>query len=348
MAVLSVAAVWVGHDVDRAGAVAAQAAVVRAPVAVPITRPSAPTSTTTTPTTVPPPPPAPGSGALAAAFAKAGYELPDGAAVYVARVGQSGGRLTYAEAEAGGGAAESDFWPASSIKVLAAAGALAYLHTLGFTGDATVSAATGWTSSVRDLYLEAIRDSSNEAYDHLVQIAGLDWLNDEFLTPENGFPVTVIQRSYSGEGVQSPDMTVTEGDRSLDIPARESDADFGVPDSGNRSDLAEMVDSVRRVTLDAELPAGERLGLAKDDLDAMTRALLDSDGFFEPGVAQALGDGALVYNKPGWAPDEACVDVGLVVDPATGSRWLLGAETPDDGGTCTALADIAAVALTAV
>lgn len=181
-----------------------------------------------------------------------------------------------------------------------------------------------------------------------MQVAGLDWLNDEFLTPENGFPVTVLQRSYSGEGVQSADMSVTEGDRSLDIPARESDTDLGVPDAGNRSDLAEMVDSVRRVTLDAELPAGERFGLAEGDQVALTQALLDSDGFFEPGVAQALGGGALVYNKPGWAPGEACVDVGLVVDPSTGSRWLLGAETPDDGGACTALADIAAVAVTAL
>lgn len=348
LAVLSAPAAWVVHDVDRAGAVAAPIPAAPAPVAIALAPVSTPTSTTTT---IPPSVPAaspPDTEALAATFAAAGFELPDGAAVYVARVGEAGGRLTSKEAQAGGGADESDFWPASSIKVLAAAGALAYLHTLGFTGDSTVSAATGWTSSVRDLYTDAIRDSSNEAYDHLVQIAGLDWLNDEFLTPENGFPVTVIQRSYSGEGVQSPDMTITEGDGSLDIPARDSDTDFGVPDSGNRSDLAEMVDSVRRVTLDAQLPAADRLGLAQDDLDAMTQALLDSDGFFEPGVAEALGDGALVYNKPGWAPDEACVDVGLVVDPATGSRWLLGAETPDDGGACTALADIAALALTAV
>jgi hypothetical protein len=336
LAALSVSAVWVVNDVQGAGA---RVAVPPAPVTA--------SSTTSTTTVVPvpdPPPPA----ALTDPFAAAGYELPEGTSVYAARVESVGGVLQYTDVEAGGGASASDFWPASSIKVLAAVGALEYLRILGFTGAATVTSADGWSSSLRDLYVEAIRDSSNEAYDRLVQIAGLEWLNDEFLTSENGFPVTVVQRSYSGEGVQSAAMTLDEGDRTLDLTERISDADFGVPDDGNRSDLSEMVDSVRRVVLDRELPASDRLGLAQDDLDALTRALLESEGFVEPGVASALGDDALVYNKPGWVSGEACVDVALVVDPSSGSRYLLGVVSPDDGGACTALADIAAIVLPAL
>ncbi|HTJ76130.1 MAG TPA: serine hydrolase [Acidimicrobiales bacterium] len=347
LTVLSGSAAWAVSDVERPPGPARPGPPARpvAPVAVPV----APTTTTTPSTVDPVPTPAadPGSDRLAAAFAAAGYELPEGTSVYVARVREGGGGLRYDEAEAGGGAYDTAFWPASSIKVIAAIGALEYLRTLGFTGDATVSSAASWTSSVRDLYVAALRDSSNEAYDRLVQIAGVDWLNQYFL-PDDGFPATVIQRSYSGEGVASAAMTVTEGDRSVDVAARVSDTDDSVPDDGNRSDLHDMVDAVRRITLDPELPAGDRLGLAPDDLAAMTQALLDSEGFVEPGVADALGDGALVYNKPGWAPGEACVDVGLVVDPATGDRWLLGVASPDDGGACTALADIAALALPAL
>jgi Beta-lactamase enzyme family len=350
LTVLSGSAAWAVTDVERPPTSVPPGLPARplAPVAVPVT----PTTITTVdprPTPDLGPGPRSGSDRLAAAFAAAGYDLPEGTSVYVARVTTVGGRLAYDEAEAGGGPYDSSFWPASSIKVIAAIGALEYLRTLGFTGGATVASAGGWTSSVRDLYVTALRDSSNEAYDRLVQIAGVDWLNQDFLA-DNGFPVTVIQRSYSGEGVASAAMTVAEGDRSVDVPARDPDpdADYGVPDAGNRSDLYEMVNAVRRVTLDAELPPADRLGLAPDDLAAMSQALLDSEGFVDPGVARALGDDALVYNKPGWAPGEACVDVGLVVDPATGNRWLIGVASPDDGGACTALADIAALALRAV
>jgi hypothetical protein len=271
-----------------------------------------------------------------------GYQLPAGASVYAVKVLGSPGHVAgYVSYQAGDGAYATDFWPASSIKVAVAVGALVFLHAMGFTGAATVSTDDGWSDSVRGLYDAALRDSSNEAYDELVQIAGYDWLNSAFLTASNGFPSTVVQRSYSGIDITtSPAMTLTEGARQTVIPARSSTADYGCPDAGNCSDLFELVDSVRRVVLDPELPAAERFPIDATDIAGLTDALARADGFITPGVVGALGNGSVVYDKPGWVSGLDCVDVALVVSP-TGDRFLLGETAPDDGSGCDILAGIA-------
>ena len=284
------------------------------------------------------------ASALAGVLTEAGY-LGPGTSVYVAEVVPGGGYVTH---EAGGGGHDSTLWPASSVKVLAAEGALAYLATLGFTGAAVVST-DGWSATVAELYDDAIRYSSNDAYDRLVEIAGVDWLNEVFLTPANGFAETVIQRSYAyGDVITSPAMTLTEDERAVDLPERAPAVEQEVPDGRNRSNLAEMVESVRRVVLDAELPEDERLGLAPDDVAAIADALLGAEGFLEAGVARALGADAYVYNKPGWVLGESCLDVGLVVDPAHGQRFLLGIAGPDDGTECAAVPAIAAAVLSSL
>jgi hypothetical protein len=55
-----------------------------------------------------------------------------------------------------------------------------------------------------------------------------------------------------------------------------------------------------------------------------------------------------VYDKPGWVPGDECVDVGLVADPATATRFLFGIASPDDGGVCAALPEVAEIALEAL
>lgn len=212
-----------------------------------------------------------------------------------------------------------------------------------------MTSATGWSRTVADIYDAAIRDSDNQAYDRLVQIAGVDWLNQSFLTRANGFGVTVIQRSYTEGGmITSPGMTVTEAGRGVELAARVSVVDYGVADRGNRSDLAEMTDSVRRVVLDDELAVADRLDIAPVDMAGLADALLGAEGFVEPGVADALGTDALAYHKPGWVPDNSCVDVGLVVDPSSGQRVLFGITSPDDGGVCATLAEVAGIVLAAL
>src|SRR5437588_2696329 len=76
---------------------------------------------------------------LGAALDASGITLPEGTNVYAAVVHDDAGTLRFNQFEWGGGAEADGFWPASSVKVLAAVGALEFLADLGFTGAATVA-----------------------------------------------------------------------------------------------------------------------------------------------------------------------------------------------------------------
>ena len=117
---------------------------------------------------------------LSQAFAQADYRLPKGSYVYAARIlpNRVGG-LAYVFYEAGQGAFSEDFWPASTVKVLAALGALDFAADQGFSGQATVTfksqrGKTLFSDRLQEIYKRAIRVSSNADYDRTLQIAGLD------------------------------------------------------------------------------------------------------------------------------------------------------------------------------
>jgi hypothetical protein len=285
----------------------------------------------------PPSPPAP----LDADLRAIGYDVPEKANVYAVRVVEGAQGRVYEQYQAGGGALATDFWPASSIKVLAALGALDFARSLGYTGAATVSFDDGGpTQTIRSIYEPAIRDSSNYDYDLLVRIAGRDRLNDEFLTARNGFPVTSISRSYSGlEFDESPAMILEEGDRRTYVPVRKAEGD---PECrpGNCSNLFEMAESVRRIVLNDQLPAEQRFDLDPTDLRALSDALLAADGFFSDAVATVLGPGARIWSKPGDADGLDCLDVTFI-ESKGGRRFLLAATVPHSEGGCDALARLA-------
>jgi hypothetical protein len=268
-----------------------------------------------------------------------GLVLPEGASVFAARIVDGNPQPAYVLFEAGGGAFATDFHPASSIKLLAAVGALELAYASDFTGEAIVDG----VYSLREYYDAAIRSSSNEDYDALVRLAGVAWLNEQFL-PSQGYPATRIQESYAGgDGVSlSPAIQLTEGGRELTLPER-SAGDYGC-EMANCTTLFDLVDSVRRVVLHDDLPAGERFDIAPADAAGLQEALLGAESWIGPGVREALGPGARLYSKPGWGGDLDCVDIGLVVDEATGRRYLIGVSAPDDG-ECAMLATMAAGAL---
>ncbi len=277
----------------------------------------------------------------AALIASMGYRFPPGAAVYAAKITKEGGGLVYEDYEGGSGALGRNFWPASSIKVLAAVGALEFVGQQGFTGAATVSFGGGAPRTIRSIYDGAIRISDNADYDLLVEIAGVDWLNKEFLTPARGFPKTVIQRSYTvgGNLRTTPAITISEGARKATIPARNGKVDTDCP-QGQCSDLFEMSESVRRVVLHKEIPERERFRLAPADVSGLTSALLGAEGWFEPAVARVLGTGARIYGKPGHVPGRDCLDVTLI-EVRDGRRILLAATVPERTGGCPALVTLA-------
>ena len=292
------------------------------------------------PLSTPPAPPVSLDGRLAAL----GYEMPEGANLYAVRVVEGEAGRTYEQFQAGGGALGVDFWPASSIKVLAALGALDFARSLGYSGAATVTIDGVSPYSLREIYEPAIRDSSNYDHDLLVQIAGLDRLNAVFLTAANGFPVTTISRSYSGvEFKESPAMTFEEGDRWTSVPARVAELDPEC-DAGNCSNLFEMTESVRRIVLNDQLPREQRFDLDPSDLAALSEALLDAEGFFDDAVAATLGSGARTWSKPGDAAELDCLDVAFIESEA-GKRFLLAAVVPHRSGGCEALGAVAEGAL---
>ena len=276
-----------------------------------------------------------------AALAAQGYRFPPGANVYAARITKEAGGLSYEDYEGGGGALGRNFWPASSIKVLAALGALEFVGQQGFTGAATVSFGGGTPRTLRSIYDDAIRISSNADYDLLVEIAGVDFLNKEFLTPARGFSRTVIQRSYTvgGNLRSTPPVTLSEGARKATVPARNGRVDTDCA-QGQCSDLFEMSESVRRVVLHNEIPERERFKLAPADVTGLTSALLAAEGWFEPAVARVLGNGARIYGKPGQVPGLDCLDVTLI-ELRDGRRLLLAATVPERQGGCPALVTLA-------
>jgi len=141
-------------------------------------------------------------------------------------------------------------------------------------------------------------------------------------------------------------MVLSDSDHQVTVPAREGEADYGCL-GGNCSTLFDLADALRRVVLDAEVATADRFDLAASDIAGLQDALAGAEGFIAPGVADALGPDARLFTKPGWVPDLDCVEVALVVAPATGHRFLLAVSAPDDG-TCEALATMARDVLTLI
>ena len=126
-----------------------------------------------------------------------------------------------------------------------------------------------------------------------MRIAGLDRLNEEFLTARNGFPVTSISRSYGGLPFdQSPAMVFEEGGRRAYVPVRKAER---TPEcEGNCSNLFEMAESVRRIVLHDEIPAEQRFDLDPTDAKALATALQKAEGFFPAAVTRVLGAGGKI------------------------------------------------------
>jgi hypothetical protein len=289
-------------------------------------------------------------GTLPAAFRRAGYALPEGAAVYAVRVVPGLAGPAYVLYEAGLGAFSPDFWPASTVKLLAALAALEYVRELGFTGAARVAFDPATADSLRAIVDRSIRVSSNSDYDLTLLLAGVDRLNREFLTAERGFPTTVLQRSYMGLGVpDSPECTLEEGGRSRVLAARPAQNDYGCLDGGNCANLFELTEALRRLVLHDELPASEQFALDPADRAALLDALCvaDSSSFLD-GAVRVLGAPPRICHKTGSVRDRDFLDHALLEDPATGTRWLLAATVPDQGGATeskAALSELAAQVL---
>ncbi len=278
---------------------------------------------------------------LAAELTAAAYVPPAGAYVMAARVvdgvGQPAFRF-YSLADTGFEYSVGDFWPASTVKLAAAVGALQTLGTHGLTGAAQVSFQDddgSYSGTVANLYDLAISVSSNVAYNRLVEIAGFDELNDQLLVDANGLSEMVIQRRYthpfpSSNLRTSPELTYVEGGLSGTIPQRVGTGQHPqCPNEGNCLTLCELLEVMRRVTLHAEVPSSHRFPISAADLGGLHQALLDSASRITDGALVALAHPVTVYNKTGTVPGDDRLDHGLVVDTVTGDRYLVALSLPE-------------------
>lgn len=292
-------------------------------------------------------------GMLARAFAAAGFSLPAGSEAYAARIVSGVDGPAYELHEAGGGAFSEDYWPASTVKLLSAIAALEHVHERGFSSAAHVTFDSGFEDDLSAIVDRSIRVSSNIDYVRTFRITGFDRMNEVFLTTERGFPRAVLQRSYeAGVSVRSvPGYTLDEAGRSAYVPATSSTASYGCGSDGNCVSLFELGEGVRRLVLDPEIPEGERFAIAPADRAVVMDALCSATpSFFASGVTRALGAAARVCHKPGWVPDNDCLDHGVVEDPASGDRFLLAASVPMGASLsdCDVLGDFAAHAIAAL
>ncbi|MFH1130223.1 MAG: serine hydrolase [Pseudomonadota bacterium] len=271
---------------------------------------------------------------LSAEFANNGYQLPSNTFLLAARVVQGVEQPAFeffSLGETGFTYSPGNFWPASTVKLMAAVGALMTLGEYGLTGAANVSftdAGGSYSGTVKNLYKKAIVISENSAYDRLMRIAGFDEMNDIYLTPEAGFPKMVLQRRYEvGSNLRSsPAIAYQEGELSGQIPAREKSEreHTDCPNEANCTNLFELLEVMRKVTLHQELPKKDQFPLNQTDIDDLQQHLLECHSVrIKPGASAALGHSVKVYNKKGSCAEDDRLDHGLIVDQVTDEKYLI-------------------------
>jgi hypothetical protein len=287
-------------------------------------------------------------------FEDTGYRPPRGAEILIGKVVSGLNQPAYQLYDLEGSAFSHSFWPASTVKLLACLGALDFLATKKLTGKALAVIhypdAEPFKAMVRKIYTLALRISSNPDYDRCVEIAGFDRLNQVFLSPENGFPTTVLQRRYGkAESLRvSPPMELVEGKRTVSVPQRIGKGEYPCADEGNCTSLFELLEGLRRVMLHDEIPAFERFNISPGDVKGLHAALLASKSKFQFPAMNVFGQGAVIHNKTGFVPGDDLLDHGMIEDPATGDRYLVAVAVPSGGGASLKLVDLVDRALMAV
>ena len=210
---------------------------------------------------------------------------------------------------------DTDWNPASSIKLFAAVAALQYARDLGFTTDAqlTFRSSRERTFSLDELVAAAIGPSDNIAYNRLVQFVGYDQLNGQFLSRANGLAHTAIRRPYhrtewmnQGESSSlrdSPAIDIAEAGRRHTIPERDGSVatECGGAACTSVADLAELM---RRLMLQEQLRPQDSFNLPRVDLIPL-RVTMRTDRSRGEEVVDALASdfpaGTNFYHKAGFS-----------------------------------------------
>ena len=77
-----------------------------------------------------------------------------------------------------------------------------------------------------------------------------------------------------------------------------------------------------------ELPAAYRFDLAKSDINMLQRMLLKAPSCIGKGVASAMGEKTLIYNKGGKVIGDDRLEIAFVSSPDKKERYLIALSVP--------------------
>lgn len=226
---------------------------------------------------------------------------------------------------------DTDWYPASSIKVFPAVAALEWAEAEGVDLKAEIAferaAAKPYVRRLDWLVQQTLTQSSNLGYDRLVQLVGVDALHAGLLSEARGFGQTAVQLTYSasvGSLLDSPAVTVGRGDKARTWLARVSSPIERCAFMPNCTSVAALAELMRRVMLHESLPPTDQLKLSPKALTLLREAL----GARKPrgtevadALSAAFGHQIKVFHKPGYYPDwRSDVVYGVVAD---GRRFIV-------------------------
>ena len=233
-----------------------------------------------------------------------------------------------------------DWWPASTVKLFAAIGALQTLHRHGFSLGAKATLhyedRKPWSGRVSFLARQALVPSNNLAFDRLMELAGHDSLHQDLFRPDKGLGDTVLLRAYAprrrypddnhGDPRHSPRIELVERGRRHTLPERLSKRTYACPEHGNCTTLNDLSEAIRRVMLHGVLPVSERFAIADADAKALAE-LLGRERSRGNGLVDGLGKacprrGWRFAHKAGYA-HRWFSDVVFVTPRRGKTRWIV-------------------------
>lgn len=233
---------------------------------------------------------------------------------------------------------EENYWPASTVKLTAAVMALLKLSEFGANSQAIVSYTNPegeYNDTVEKLCQDAIIPSSNEAYNRLMEIAGFDEINDNYLPKVFHFPKMVLQRRYVRKNPDdslrhSPEIHFIQGETEGTIPERSSSGKIreSCPREANCTTLAELAEVMLRVVKHEELSEKRRFALELSEIDMLRDALKKAPSCIGDGVSIAMGRNAVVYNKGGKVIGDDRLEIAVVSSANKREQYLIALSMP--------------------
>ena len=233
---------------------------------------------------------------------------------------------------------EERYWPASTVKLTAAVLALIKLNEYGLSSNVSLQfndVQGHFEGTVRDLCRAAIIPSDNTAYNRLMEIAGFDEINDNYLPDLFHYPTMILQRRYvrqkPGDNIRiSPSMMFEEGSKKGTLPYRESSGRtrFMCPRESNCTTLAELGETVFRVVFHELFRDGYRFPIRNEDAEMLIQALKEAPSCIGNGVSEVMGNDAIVYNKGGKVIGDDRLEVGIVSSADGREMYLIALSMP--------------------